>query len=158
MRTWFLLNIFLTLVWVALSGEFGPGNFFFGFLLGFCVILVLARKDESKKYALIIPKLISFMFFFIYHVIVANLIVAFDVITRHNYMTPGIVKVPLDAKSDIEITLLANFITLTPGTLSLDVSTDKKVLYIHSMYIKSEESFIKSIKNGFERRLLEIMR
>lgn len=73
-------------------------------------------------------------------------------------MKPGIVKVPLDAKSDIEITLLANLISLTPGTLSLDVSNDRKVLYVHAMYISDKEKFINDIKQGFERRLLEILR
>jgi multicomponent Na+:H+ antiporter subunit E len=158
MRTWFLLNIVLTLVWVALSGEFGYGNYIFGYVLGYFIIWVLGRKDDGEKYVSIVPKLISFMAFFIWQVIIANLLVAFDVVTPHNYMTPGIVRVPLDAKGDFEITLLANFVSLTPGTLSLDVSTDKKVLYVHSMYIDSPESFIKNIKNGFERRLLEILR
>ena len=49
-------------------------------------------------------------------------------------------------------------ISLTPGTLSLDVSNDKKVLYVHSMYITNREEFIKGIKNGFEKRILEILR
>jgi len=53
---------------------------------------------------------------------------------------------------------LANLITLTPGTLSLDVSDDRKVLYVHAMYINDREQFVQSIKQGFERRLLEILR
>jgi multicomponent Na+:H+ antiporter subunit E len=84
--------------------------------------------------------------------------VAFDVVTPRNYMKPGIIGIPLDAETDLEITLLANFITLTPGTLSLDVSTDKKTLYIHAMYVEDKEAFIRSIKDGFERRLLDILR
>jgi multicomponent Na+:H+ antiporter subunit E len=73
-------------------------------------------------------------------------------------MKPGIVEVPLEAKTSLEITLLANLISLTPGTLSLDVSDDRKVLYVHAMYIDDKASFVKSIKNGFEKRLLAIMR
>jgi multicomponent Na+:H+ antiporter subunit E len=73
-------------------------------------------------------------------------------------MTPGIVSVPLDVTTDLEITILANVISLTPGTLSLDVSDDRKVLYVHSMYIKDREDFIRSIKNGFEKKLLNITR
>ena len=74
------------------------------------------------------------------------------------YMTPGIVSVPLDVKTDLEITILANVISLTPGTLSLDVSNDRTVLYVHSMYIKDKDDFINSIKNGFEKKLLNITR
>ena len=83
---------------------------------------------------------------------------AYDVVTPTFYMTPGIVSVPLDVTTDLEITILANVISLTPGTLSLDVSDDRKVLYVHSMYIKDREDFIKSIKNGFEKKLLNITR
>jgi len=71
-------------------------------------------------------------------------------------MKPGIIGVPLDVTSDGEITMLANLITLTPGTLSLDVSADKKVLYVYSMYITNREDFIKGIKNGFEKRIIEL--
>jgi multicomponent Na+:H+ antiporter subunit E len=84
--------------------------------------------------------------------------VAFEVMTPKFRMTPGIVGFPLEASSDIEISILANLISLTPGTLSLDVSDDRKVLYVHSMYIKDRETFIAGLKNGFEKRLLEILR
>jgi multicomponent Na+:H+ antiporter subunit E len=73
-------------------------------------------------------------------------------------MTPGIVRVPLDVKTDFEITLLANLISLTPGTLSLDVSEDRKVLYVHTMYVGDKDKFIEGIKSGFERRLLKLLR
>jgi multicomponent Na+:H+ antiporter subunit E len=103
-------------------------------------------------------KLIAFVFYFLYELIKANIQVAIDVITPPFYMTPGIVKVPLTANTDVEITLLANLISLTPGTLSLDVSDDKTVLYVHVMYITDEQAFIDSVKNGFEKRLLNILR
>jgi len=92
----------------------------------------------------------------LYELVKANLQVAYEVITPNLNMTPGIVAVPLDISSDFQITMLANLITLTPGTLSLDVSEDKKVLYVHSMYIKDREEFIKGIKTGFEKRIIEI--
>jgi len=68
------------------------------------------------------------------------------------------VAVPLDARSDMEITLLANLITLTPGTLSLDVSDDRSVLYVHGMFVEDAQLMREQIKNGFERRVLELLR
>ena len=62
------------------------------------------------------------------------------------------------AKTDDEITILSNLITLTPGTLSLDVSEDKKVLYIHAMYVEDVDRFRRELKDGLERRLLEVLR
>jgi len=158
MKTWFLMNILLTFVWVALTGSFGFMNFAFGFVMSFFILWVNSSGNTNTKYFKVVPRVITFIFFFFYELIKANIQVAYDVITPKFYMTPGIVRVPLEAKTDLEITLLANLISLTPGSLSLDVSEDKKVLYVHSMYITSEAAFIHSIKNGFERRLLAILR
>jgi multicomponent Na+:H+ antiporter subunit E len=152
------MNLLLTLIWVALTGEFTFINFSFGFILSFFILWLMARTPEEKRYFDRLPKIISFTFFFFKELIKANLQVAYDVITPKFYMQPGIVKIPLDATTDLEITLLANLITLTPGTLSLDVSDDKKVLYVHAMYIKDKDQFIQSVKTGFERRLLEMLR
>lgn len=157
-KTKFLSNLLLSLIWVAITGAFTVENFVFGFALSFFLLWITATDRRDNKYFNRIPKLIGFVFFFLYELIKANIEVAYDVITPRHYMEPGIVKIPLDAKSDLEITLLANLITLTPGTLSLDVSDDRKVLYVHAMYVKDREEFVASIKNGFERRLLEITR
>ena len=161
MRTQFLLNILLTFVWVALTGSFAYSSFLFGFLLSFFIMWIISRNDGisgNDKYFSLAWKIVGFVFFFLYELLLANLQVAYDVITPKFHMKPGIVRVPLDAKTPLEITLLANLISLTPGSLSLDVSADNKALYIHAMYVHDEEKFIRDIKDGFERRLLEILR
>jgi multicomponent Na+:H+ antiporter subunit E len=159
MRTRFLLNIVLTFVWVALTGSFSFNNFLFGFALSFGILWVISRSvGGSSKYFLVPFQLVGFVFFFLFELIKANIQVAYDVVTPTFYMKPAIVRLPLDVESDLEITLLANLISLTPGTLSLDVSDDKKVLYVHAMFVKDEEQFIHDIKNGFEKRLLNILR
>lgn len=77
-----------------------------------------------------------------------------------SYVCPGVVAIPLDARTDVEITLLANLITLTPGSLSLDLSEDRRVLYVHAMYIDGGdvEAYRRSVKEGLERRVLELLR
>ncbi|MGM0944084.1 MAG: Na+/H+ antiporter subunit E [Bacteroidota bacterium] len=154
----FLSNLLLSLIWVAITGTFTVQNFVFGFILSFFLLWITSTNRRENKYFTRIPKLIGFILFFLYELIKANVEVAYDVITPKHFMKPGIVKIPLDAKSDLEITLLANLISLTPGTLSLDVSDDRKVLYVHAMYVNDREEFIADIKNGFEKRLLEITR
>ncbi|SHI62920.1 multicomponent Na+:H+ antiporter subunit E [Mesonia phycicola] len=158
MKNRFLSNILLTFIWVAITGSFEFANYLFGFILSFIIMYVITKGRGSAKYFKIVPKLIGFIFFFLWELLKANLQVAYDVVTPTFYMTPGIVRVPLDAETNLEITLLANLITLTPGTLSLDVSDDRKVLYVHAMYLKDKQDFIDDIKNGFEKRLLEILR
>ena len=157
-KTRFLSNLLLSFIWVALTGNFTVVNFLFGFALSFIILWVMSSRRSENKYFTRWPKMIGFIFFFLYELIKANLQVAYDVVTPTFYMKPGIIKIPLSAKTDLEITMLANLITLTPGTLSLDVSDDRKVLYVHAMYVKDKDEFIASIKNGFERRLLEILR
>jgi multicomponent Na+:H+ antiporter subunit E len=73
-------------------------------------------------------------------------------------MRPGVVAIPLDVKTDIQIALLANLVTLTPGSISLDISGDRSVLYLHVMYIEEPEAVRREIKEGFERRILEAFR
>ena len=157
MKNSFISNILLTFIWVAITGNFEFPNYVFGFILSFFILRLIAPRGKRKYYK-IFPKVITFVFFFLYELIKANIQVAYEVMTPHYNMSPGIVKVPLDVETDIEITFLANLISLTPGTLSIDVSDNRKVLYVHSMYIKDRESFIAGIKNGFEKRILEILR
>ena len=153
-----LLNLLLAIVWIFLTGDLHFINFIEGFFIGFIVILVSKYTAGSSTHIRSIPKLIGFVFYFSYELIVANIKVAYDIITPRHRMKPSIIAVPLKADRDFEIMILANLITLTPGTLSLDVSTDKKVLYIHSMYVSDPEEFRKEIKEGFERKQLEITR
>ena len=101
---------------------------------------------------------IRFVFFFLWQLILANIYVAYDVMTPRHKSRSGVIFLPLDARTDLEIVMLANLISLTPGTLSLDVSADRELLYIHAMYIDDVDKFRKRIKDGLEKRLLEVLR
>lgn len=92
-----------------------------------------------------------------YELFVSSFRVAWEVVTVRTYSRPGIIAVPLDVRSDLGITLLANLISLTPGSLSLEVSPDRRVLYVHVMFIDDAESERSNIKNNFERRVLEVV-
>lgn len=156
MKNRFLANLLLTFIWIALTGSFAVSNVIFGFLLGYLILFIITRGSRKARYFRMVPRVLSFFGFFLYELLKANLQVAWEMATPKFHMTPGIVGVPLDLKTDAEITLLANLITLTPGTLSLDISEDKKVLYVYSMYIDNREDFIQGIKNGFEKRVKKL--
>lgn len=153
-----LLNILLAIAWMLLSGNLNYENFIGGFLVGFLILWISKYAAGTSKYFSKIPKIFKFFLFFIYELILSNIRVAYDILTPKHRMKPSIVAVPLSAVTDFEIVMLANIITLTPGTLSLDVSVDKKILYIHSMYVSDPDEFRREIKSGFERRLLELTR
>jgi len=158
MQKRFLMNVLLTVIWVALTGSFGYLNLIFGFLISFFVLYIISSESEDRKYFTIAFKVIGFFFYFLYEMLKANVQVAHEVMTSNLNMKPGIIKMPLEAKTDLEITLLSMLISLTPGTLVLDVSEDKSVIYIHGMYLNDREKFVQSIKIGLEKPLLEIMR
>ncbi|MHC1742704.1 MAG: Na+/H+ antiporter subunit E [Syntrophobacteraceae bacterium] len=155
----FLLNIMLALIWMFITGQFRPENFLGGFFISYLILWLLhgAMGDQSS-YFLKVRQALAFLFFFLKELLVANLRVAHDVLTSRHHMNPAVVAIPLDVESDLEITILANLITLTPGTLSLDVSHDRKVLYVHGMYIDNVQEFRRRVKHGFERRVMELFR
>lgn len=153
-----LLNIVLALVWALLTGEFRPTNLLLGFGLGYLTLWLAQRAVGPSVYFTKVPQAISFVLFFLWELVVANVRVAVDVLTLRQRMRPRIIAVPLEASSQLEIAMLANLISLTPGTLSLDVATDQRVLYIHAMYAEDAEAVQREIKNGLERRLLALLR
>ncbi|MCT1524228.1 MULTISPECIES: Na+/H+ antiporter subunit E [Sphingobacterium] len=158
MIKFFLMNLLLSFIWVALSGSLLYSNFLFGYLLGFGVLWIMNRNETDQRYFYRVPKIISFFFYFLYELLKANIQVAYDVVTPKYFFKPGIVRYPVNTKTDFEINLLSTFISLTPGTLIIDISDDKKAIYIHVMYLKDEQQFIRQLKTGVERRLLEIIR
>lgn len=156
--TAFLWNVFLATVWALAQGGVNMTNLAIGFALGYLMLWLGRDVLASAEYCARVPRFLEFVLFFLWEVVRANLRVAYDVLTPTHHMRPGVIALPLDAKTDGEITLLANLISLTPGTVCLDVSADRKFLYIHSMYIDDLERDKARLKAGFERRLLELLR
>lgn len=153
-----LWNILLALTWCALMGEISLANLFVGFLLGYGVLWAARPVVGSRGYQARVPRVVAFILYFLWQLVAANLRLAVNVLSATEKMKPGVVAVPLEARTDAEIVMLANLITLTPGTLSLDVSTDRRVLYIHGVDLADPEAFRREIKDGLERRLLELLR
>ncbi|EGN76010.1 multisubunit Na+/H+ antiporter, MnhE subunit [Idiomarina sp. A28L] len=154
----FMWNLLLAVTWVVLTGDVGGMNLLFGLFVGYLVLGVMQRQIPSLRgYTRRLPRLLKFVAFFAKELVVANLTVAFDIITPVWHMKPGVIAMPLEAKTELEITMVANLISLTPGTLSLDVSDDRRVLFIHAMFLDNEQELRDSLKD-MERRVLEILR
>jgi multicomponent Na+:H+ antiporter subunit E len=153
------INIALAVIWTGLVGSFTIGGILAGFIFGYALLfIVFGRQEDARPYFRKFPGSIGFVFYYLRELVKANLIIAIDILRRHPRIRPGIVAIPLDANTDFEITLLANLITMTPGTLSLDISDDRKVLYIHAMYIDDPEEVRRETKEVLERKILELLR
>lgn len=151
-----LLNILLALAWLALTGHFSGTNLFAGLLLGYAV-LWLTHRVQAMAYTKKVIQVLDFIMYFLWELVKASVRVTYEILTPTHHMLPGVISVPLDLESDLEILVLTSLITLTPGTLSLDVSEDRKTLYVHAMFIEDRERMQTAIKKGFERRVREVL-
>jgi len=155
----FVYNILISLLWALLVGRLSLGSLSIGFAIGYVALTLLYPGSGTKSsYFQKSLQLITFALVFTRELLVSTWRVAKDVIKPLPFMRPGVIGIPLDARTDLEITMLANIISLTPGTLSLDVSPDRKTLYIHAMYVTNPDDLRREIKDGLERRLLELLR
>jgi len=152
-------NILLALAWTALQGDFSLVNLLMGHVLGYLILLCLVKGGAlpPSPYVGKVYRAIGLGGFFLWELVRANVRLAFDVATPSFQMKPGIVAVPLDATKDAEILLLAMLINLTPGSVALDVADDRTVMYVHVMYMESPDAARAEIKNGFERRIMELL-
>lgn len=149
-------NLVLSFVWAMVTGSFSGANLLIGYLIGMAVLRV--SSAVVPRYHRKTQKAIGFFVFYLRQLFASNIKVAYDVLTPRLRMRPGVVAIPLAAQTDAEITLLSNLITLTPGTLSLDLSPDRRTLFVHVMYLQDIDAFRRSIKDGLERRVLELLR
>jgi multicomponent Na+:H+ antiporter subunit E len=148
-------NIVLALVWAIMLGSLSLLNLGVGFVAGYLVLVAVGggRSDYVRR-----TRAGAVLFVFTCReIVVANLRVAWYTISSLRALRPAVLAVPLAPDlSDAEITLLSLLVTLTPGTLSLDLSKDRRSLYVHFMHIDDADEAIRSITDGFERRILEL--
>lgn len=154
----FRLNLMLTIAWMALIGEFTLDSFIEGFIVTFVVVgfTNFYVRDEQRGYFARVKVIFRVLLNFLWEVVKGSLRVAAIVVSPHLNIRPAVVAVPLDIKRDDQITIFANMITLTPGTLSLDVSSDKKTLYVHTIDMDDVDTFKEELKDGFERQVQEV--
>ena len=152
-------NLLLALAWTALQGDFSLANLVTGHVLGYLILLSLVKGGilTTSPYIGRAHQAAALAAFFVWELLRANLRLALDVATPRYQMKPGIVAVPLDVTRDAEILLLAMLINLTPGSVALDVSDDRRVMYVHVMYIDSPDAARSEIKHGFERRVRQLL-
>jgi multicomponent Na+:H+ antiporter subunit E len=152
-------NMLLALAWAALQGDFSLKTLLTGQVLGYVILVALVRGGvlETSPYVGRIHRVVGLVTYFLRELVKANLRLALDVATPRFNMKPGIIALPLDATTDGQILLLSMLINTTPGSVALDVSPDKKVLYVHVMYMDTPDGARRDIKEGFERRVLGVL-
>jgi multicomponent Na+:H+ antiporter subunit E len=159
-------KIFLFLVtfiiWVLLTYSFNIQKLLVGAICSFIVVLLVSDVCLQGQWKFIRPiKYLWFLYYvpiFVWEVVKANLDVAYRILSPDMPIKPGIVKIKTRLKSDIGLTMLANSITLTPGTMSVDIDKENGYIYVHWIYVKTQdlEETTKKISLRLENVLIKI--
>lgn len=151
----YAVNLLMAIVWAAITGSASLHNLIFGFVLSMLALGLIREQINGTGYIGRALRIASLAWLFFVELAKSAWKVALMVVSPRLEIKPGIFAFPLTVTRDFEITLLANLITLTPGTLSVDVSDDKKTLYVHAIDCADPEGARRDIAEGFERKILE---
>jgi len=151
------INILLAFLWSALTGQFTLGNLTTGFILGYGVLYLLRGVFGGGQYFHKIGQTFRITTYFLWELLIANLRVARDVLRPGPLrIKPRVIAIPIEVKGDMPLLLLADMVSLTPGTLLLDISDDRKTMFLHHIDAPDEEQLKREIKQGFERQVIHL--
>jgi multicomponent Na+:H+ antiporter subunit E len=153
-----LLNLILALTWAALQGELNVANLVIGFLVSAVLIFLFRRMFFGPLYFRKVLLGLTLTLVFIKELIKSNIAVLRVVLNPRLRVRSGVIAVPTELTNDVALTILANMITLTPGTLTLDISPDRRYLYVHTLNLDDPEDVKQKIRLAFEVYLRELSR
>ncbi len=151
-----LVNILTAVMWMFLQNSFTPATFVFGYLIGMLILIILRRFLIFELYFRRLWAMVKLFFLFVVELTKANLDMVRVILKPRLNHRPGIVAVRTQLETNVEITLLAALISLTPGTISMDFSEDNKTIYIHSIDVLDKDEMIEDIRNSFEKAIMEV--
>lgn len=151
-----LLTPILAGIWLLLNNSLAPGHVVLGLLLGWAIPWFTLSFWPERVRIRRPMRLLRFVAVVLHDIVVANLIVARRILGRPERLRPAFVSLPLDLESDLAISLLANTICLTPGTVSACLSPDRKSLLVHGLHVPDTAALIATIKARYEAPLKEV--
>lgn len=152
-----LLSLVLLIVWVFLANEVATGTIIFGAFLAIVIPLISASFWPNRPRVRNPVAICEYGLIVLWDILVANVVVAGLILFRKpESLESKSVVVPLDLTSPEAITTLAGTITMTPGTVTIDMSADAKCLLVHCLHAPDPQGVVDDIKNRYERRLKEI--
>ncbi|GGN30222.1 MULTISPECIES: Na+/H+ antiporter subunit E [Marinomonas] len=149
-------SLLLFVVWLLLNNSISAGHIVLATFFAITIPwLVTGMRDEHPK--ILKPWLaIRYVLMVMKDILTANVEVALLIVGPVKKLKPGFVAIPIDVDSDLGITILASTVSLTPGTVSAEVSKDRAWLYVHSLHLENEAELIESVKQRYERPIKEI--
>ena len=151
-----ILNMILALTWMFLTTSATGSSFIIGYLLGAIILYLFRRFFDTPFYLRKVVAVVKLILIFIKELLIANFDVFKAILRPKLELKPGIFSYKTALKKDWQITLLANLITLTPGTLVMDISPDNQTLYIHALNVGEIDEMTAGIRDSFERIIKEV--
>ncbi|MCP8897954.1 Na+/H+ antiporter subunit E [Gilvimarinus xylanilyticus] len=151
-----LLSVFMLGLWLLMNNTIAPGHWVLGAILAWAIPFF---TQEFWPQSMVIAKpfkAVRFLLLVLWDIVIANVQVAFLIMGPRKKLQPAFMRIPLDLKQDFTITLLANTISLTPGTVSVDLQMEDGYLLVHGLDVKDIDTTIAEIKNRYEKPLKEI--
>lgn len=149
-------SLILFIVWLLLNESVAPGHLVLASILAVGIPLLLGGAQVHRLTVQKPVKAVLYALKVLGDIVSANFEVAVQVLGPAKRLKPGFLAIPLDITGDFPITVLASTISLTPGTVSAEVSIDQKWLYVHALHLVDEEETIREIKQRYEQPLKEI--
>lgn len=150
-------SLLLLVVWLMLNGSVSPGHIILGAVLAIIIPLICAPLQVPQPRIASPFRALRYVLMVLGDIVVANIQVALLVVGPMRRINPGFVAVPLDLQETLPITVLASTVTMTPGTVSAEVSEDRKWLYVHVLDMPADEQeVIEHIKQRYEAAIKEI--
>jgi multicomponent K+:H+ antiporter subunit E len=151
-----LQSLVLFAAWLLLNNSIAAGHIVLALIFAIAIPRFCTPVQSPQPKAHKPLKIVSYFLVLLWDIIVANLRVARLILGRNRALSPSFIAVPLDMRDELPITILASTISLTPGTLSADVSENREWLYVHALDVDNEAELIAEIKQRYERPLKEI--
>ncbi|XKH50768.1 Na+/H+ antiporter subunit E [Chryseomicrobium palamuruense] len=153
-----LLNVFIAFVWMFLSNSFTTATFIIGYILGLVMLFMLRRFFSTRFYMERVVAVAKLILLFLKELVVSNIAVLRVILKPKMNIRPAIFELETQLKEGWEITLLSLLITLTPGTVVINISEDRTKLYVHTLDLDDVEDAVNSIRNTFEKAIMEVSR
>lgn len=153
-----LLNFLIAVIWMFLNNNWSASGLIVGYMIGLALIGLFGRFWPQGFYMRKVWAMIKLLALFIKELFKSSFVVIGQVLSPKLNIRPGIFAYKTELTGDWEVTILANLITLTPGTLTLDVSREGSTLYIHAMDIDDVDRLCSDIRSTFEKAILEVTR
>lgn len=153
-----ILNLLIALVWMSLNTTWNPLNFLIGYIIGLLLIFAFKRFFPHDFYGHKLWAIFKLILLFFSELIKSSIVVLRHIVSPRLNINPGILTHHTDLTSDWELTLLSTLVTLTPGTVLIEVSREQHLVYIHAIDIQDENKMSEDIRNTFEKAIKEVTR